>query len=177
MENQPSSVNHLTMTYGLYMGLALILNSVVFYVMGTPFSVVTGYIAYAIIIGATSFVMREYRDNSSELGVSYGKALGLGTKLSFYSSLVYSFFTYVLFKLVDKSLMDKFMVFMEEQLLKSGSPESQVETMMVMYRKVLTPATYSIAQILSFTFMGFFFSLILAIFFTKKTTNPFAGVE
>ena len=66
---------------------------------------------------------------------------------------------------------------MEEQLLRSGVSESQADTMMVMYRKVMTPLTYSLAQILSVTFMGFIFSLILAIFFQKRSTDPFHGVE
>lgn len=66
---------------------------------------------------------------------------------------------------------------MEEQLLRSGTPDSQTETVMAMYRKVMTPLTYSLGQILGVTFMGFLFSLILAIFFKKQSTDPFHGVE
>jgi hypothetical protein len=46
-----------------------------------------------------------------------------------------------------------------------------------MYRKIMTPLVYSLAQILSVTFYGFIFSLILAIFFRKPSTDPFHGVE
>ena len=36
MENQKNTVSPLAMSYGLYMGLALILSAVIFYVMGNP---------------------------------------------------------------------------------------------------------------------------------------------
>ena len=177
MEDQSNSVNHMAMSYGLYMGLALILNSVIFYVMGSPFSQISGYISYAIIIGGIALAMRAYRDNNPEEGVTYGRALGLGTLQAFFASVILGFFTFVLFKLVDNTLIDKFFTFLEAQLLKNGTSENQVDTVMAMYRKVMTPLTYSLSQILSVTFMGFIFSLIIAIFFKKQPTDPFHGVE
>jgi hypothetical protein len=177
MEEQSNSVNHMAMSYGLYMGLALILNSVVFYVMGSPFSTTSGYIAYAIVIAGLAMSMRTYKENNSEAGVSYSRALGLGTLQSLYASLILAFFTFVLFTLVDKTLIDKFLSFLEEQLVRSGTAESQADTVMAMYKKVMTPLVYSLVQIFSVTLYGFLFSLILAIFFKKQSTNPFHGVE
>jgi len=177
MENQSNSVNHMAMSYGLYMGLALILNSVIFYVMGSPFSNYIGYISYAILIGGIAFSMRTLKENNSEAGVPYGRALGLGTLQSLFASVIFAFFTFVLFKLVDNTLIDKFFTFLEEQLIKNGTSDSQTEAVVAMYRKVITPLTYSLGQILSVTFMGFVFSLILAIFFKKQSTDPFHGVE
>lgn len=177
MENQSNSVNHVAMSYGLYMGLALILNSVIFYVMGSPFSNYCAYISYAILIGGIALAMRTYKENNSEAGVTYGRALGLGTLQSLFASVILAFFTFVLFKLVDNTLIDKFLSSMEEQLLSRGTPENQINAVISMYRKVMTPLTYSLGQILGITFMGFLFSLILAIFFKKQSTDPFHGVE
>ena len=177
MEKQSNSVNHMAMSYGLYMGLALILNSVIFYVMGSPFAPASAYISYAIIIAGIAWSMKTYKDNNSEAGVTYGRALGLGTLQSLFASLILAFFTFVLFKLIDKTLIDKFFAFFEEQLLRNGVSDNQADTMMTMYRKVMTPLTYSLIQIFSVTFYGFLFSLILAIFFKKQPTDPFQGVE
>lgn len=177
MENQSNAVTPIAMSHGLYLGLALILNSVVFYVMGSPFAPACGYISYAIIIAGIALTMRTYRDNNPEEGVPYGRALGLGTLQSLFASLIMAFFTYVLFQIVDKTLMEKLFAFLEEQLLRGGVSDNQADTMMSMYRKLMTPLTYSLGQILGVTFMGFLFSLILAIFFKKQSTNPFHGVE
>ncbi|MEI7526167.1 MAG: DUF4199 domain-containing protein [Mariniphaga sp.] len=177
MENQSNSVTPLAMSYGLYMGLALILNTVVFYVMGSPFSHTTAYIVYGIIIGGIIWGMKSFRDEHQEVGVTYGKALGLGTLQALFASLIYAFFTFVLFTLIDKTLTEKFLSFLEEEFTRSGITESQIDTIMPMYRKFMSPVFYSFAQIFSIVFYGFLFSLVLAIFFRKQSTNPFHGVE
>ena len=177
MENQSISVNRMAMSYGLYMGLALILNSVIFYVMGSPFSPAGAYISYGIIIAGIAWTMYTFRESKPEGGMPYGRALGLGTLQSLFASLILAFFTYVLFKLVDPGLIDKFFTFLEEQLLKSGTKEAQIEAAMTMYRKMMSPLVYSLAQIFSVTFYGFIFSLILAIFFKRQPADPFQGVE
>jgi hypothetical protein len=175
MENQSSTVSKTTMNYGLYMGLALVLTSVVFYVMGKPFS--EGVLSYAIIIGGLIWGIRSFREELGEKGLSYGRALGFGTMISLFASLIYAFYTFVLYKIIDHGLLDKLLVFMEEKMLKTGSTENQIELIMNMYKKILTPLTLSIGQILGVTFMGFLFSLIIAIFFRKESSNPFQGIE
>ncbi len=177
MENQTNSVTPMAMSYGLYMGLALILNSVIFYINGTPFAHSSVYITYAILIGGTVWTMKIYRENHQDGGVTYGKALGLGTLQALFASLVFGFFTFVLFTLVDKTLSEKFLSFLEEEFTRSGISESQIDTIMPMYRKFMSPAFYSFSQIFSITFYGFLFSLVVAIFFRKESTNPFHGVE
>ena len=177
MENQSNPVLKSAMNYGLYLGLALVLNSVVFYVMGKPFSEVSGYLNYLIIIGILAWAMWSFREYLREEGLSYSRALGFGTLLSLFASLIVAFYTFVLYKIIDPGLLDKFMAFLEENLLKAGRPENQIETMINMYKKVLTPLTFSIGQIFGLTFMGFIFSLIMAIFFKRQPSDPFHGIE
>lgn len=177
MENQSNSVTPLAMSYGLYLGLALILNSVLFYVMGSLFSPACGYLTYGILIGGIGWTMKTFREHQGEGGVTYGSALGLGTLQALFASLIFAFFTFVLFKLVDKTLIEKFLSILEEQFVKAGMNESQIDAMMPMYRKFMSPVFYSLAQIFSITFYGFIFSLVLSIFFKKQSTDPFHGVE
>lgn len=177
MENRSNIATKTAMSHGLYMGLALVLNSVVFYVMGKPFSEMTVYISYAIVIASLVWSIRSFREELGEEGLSYSRALGFGTLLSLFASLIVAFYTFVLYKIIDPGLLDKFMAFLEENLLKTGKPEAQIETVMNMYKKVLTPLIFSIGQILNLTFLGFVFSLIISIFFRKQPSNPFQGIE
>lgn len=177
MENQSNIATKTAMSHGLYMGLALVLNSVVFYVMGKPFSEMTAYISYVIVIASLVWSIRSFREELGEEGLSYGRALGFGTLLSLFASLIVAFYTFVLYKIIDPGLLDKFMAFLEENLLKTGKPEAQIETVMTMYKKVLTPLIFSIGQILNVTFLGFAFSLIISIFFRRQPSNPFQGIE
>lgn len=177
MEKRSHTVTKEAMNYGLYMGMTLVLNSVVFYVIGKPFSAGTAYLSYLIIIGCLCWALWSFREYSGDSGLPYTRALGFGTLLSFFASLIVAFYTFVLFKIVDPGLMDKLIIFIEENLTKAGRPENQVDMVINMYKKVLTPLTYSIGQVFNLTFLGFIFSLIISIFFRKQPSDPFKGIE
>ncbi len=177
MERRSHSVTKEAMNFGLYMGIALVLNSVVFYVMGKPFSTGMAYLSYLIIILCLCWALWTFREVSGDAGLPYSRALGFGTLLTFFASLIMAFYTFVLFKIVDPGLIDKLIIFIEEELTKAGRPENQVDTVMTMYKKVLTPLTYSIGQIFNLTILGFIFSLIISIFFKKQPSDPFKGIE
>jgi hypothetical protein len=177
MEDQSKTVTKDAMNWGLYMGLALVLNGVVFYVMGKPFSEGTGYLSYLIMIGGLCWAMWSLKEYMGNSGMPYSKALGFGTLLSLFASLIVAFYTFVLYKIVDPGLIGKFLIFLEEKLLKAGTPENQIDTMMNFYKKFLTPLTLSIGQVFSLTLLGFIFSLIIAIFFKRQPSDPFQGID
>jgi len=177
MEHEHHSVNYFAMMHGLYLGLALVLNILVFYIIGDPFSNVSGILSYAIMIGGTGFAMWTYAKLNSEEGLPYSKALGLGTLVSLFGSVILAFFTYILYKYIEPGLIDKLLASMEEKLLASGYKDDAVESMLSMQKKFLTPALLSFGQVFGITLMGFLFSLILAIFLKKEPEDPFYGVD
>lgn len=174
---EQNAIVRIAMNDGLYLGIALVLNSIIFYLLGKPFSEVNGYLSYAIIIAALSWSIYSFREFRGDEGLPYSTCLGFGTLLSLFASLIFAFFTFVLYKLVDPGLMDKLLNFLEENLMKQGTPDAQMEMLINLYKKFLTPLTFSIGQIMNLTFLGFFFSLIIAIFYKRRPSNPFQGIE
>ena len=177
MEHEHPSVNYFAMMHGLYMGLALILNQLVFYIAGIPFSDVSGYLTYAIIIGGVGFAMWTFAKLNTEEGLPYSRALGLGTLVSLFGAILIAFFTYILYKFIEPGMIEKMLAATEEKLLAQGWKDDAVEKMLTAQKGFMTPAILSFAQIFSVTLMGFLFSLILAIFFKKEAANPFYGVD
>jgi hypothetical protein len=177
MENQPNPVMKMAMTSGLYLGLALVLNTVIFYVLGKPFADASGYISYTIIIGGIAYGMYAFGNSAGEEGFPYGRAVGLGTLQALFASIILAFFTFILYEFIDPTLLEKLMAFTEEKLLSRGMSDDQVETMINMSKKMMTPTIMSISQIFSLTLMGLIFSLILALIFKKKPSNPFHEVD
>ena len=177
MENQPNSVAKAAMSYGLYLGLALILSNVIFYVIGQPFSEIAGYLSYVIIIAGIAWAMWTFGQKESADGFPYGRALGLGTLQALFASILVAFYIFILYKFIDPTLTEKLMAFTEEKMLSKGLSSEQVDSMMGMSKKMMTPTVMSVSQLFSLTIMGFLFSLILAIIFKKKPANPFQEVE
>jgi hypothetical protein len=177
MEHEHRSVNSFAMMHGLYLGLALVLNLLIFYIMGDPFSNVSGYLNYAIMIAGVGFSMWTFAKLNTEEGLPYSRALGLGTLVSLFGSIIIAFFTYVLYKFIEPGLIDKLLSSIEEKLLAGGYKDDAVESMLSMQKKFLTPGLLSFGQVFGISLMGFIFSLILAIFLKKEPENPFHGVD
>jgi hypothetical protein len=177
MENEPQSLNHFAMMHGLYLGFALILNQLAFYLMGIPFSEITGLLTYAIIISGTGFAMWTFAKLNTEEGLPYSRALGLGTLVALFGSLIFSLFTFILYKYIEPGMIDKMLVNMEEKLIEQGWKDEAIEKMLGSSKSLMTPGILAVSQVFSVVLLGFLFSLILAIFFKKEPANPFYGVD
>jgi len=177
MENEHQSLNYFSMMHGLYLGFALILNTLVFYLLGIPFSEVTGLLTYAIIICGTGFAMWTFGKLNTEEGLPYSRALGLGTLVALCGALIFSLFTFILYKFIEPGLIDKMLANVEEKLLQQGMKDESIEKMLGASRSMMSPAILAVSQLFSIVFLGFLFSLILAIFFKKEPTNPFHEFE
>lgn len=177
MEHEHHSINYFAMTHGLYFGLAMILNQLIFYVAGSPFSDASALITYAIIAGGTGYAMWSFAKLNTVEGLPYSRALGLGTLVALFGSLIIALFTFILYSYIDPGLIDKMLTIMEEKLLAQGWKDEAVENMLGAQKKFMSPGILSFGQVFSVTFFGFLFSLVLAIFFKKNPEDPFYEVD
>jgi hypothetical protein len=164
------------MNAGAIVGISLILFSLLLYVLGLTMSKSASYIGYLVLAAGIYFTGKYYRDK--ELGgfITYGKALGYGVIVTFFASIILAFFTYILFKFVDTSLVDKMLQMSEEELINKGMPEEQIEMAMNMTRKFMKPEIMPFMIVLGYVFTGFLISLITSLL-VKKEGNPFQTMQ
>ena len=168
MEQQSTSVWKSALTSGVYLGIVFILTSVVFYVMGNPFSKVSQYLTYPIMIAGIALAQISYKKT---LGgeMTYGQAFGVGVLAIVFASLSSGIYTYLLFEVIDPSLQEQLRIFTEEEIMKKGIPEEQLEMSVNIAATFQKSIIMFAMAIFSGAFMGSIISLITAIF-TKK--NP-----
>ncbi len=168
MEQKPVSLMKSSMISGLYLGIVLILFSVVLYVAGLTFETWVQYISYPILIVGAVYAQVNYRKS---LGgeMTYGQALGVGLMSIIFASVLSSIYTYLLYAVIDPGLLDQVKIMSEQKILEQGIPEEQLDTAMNMAMKFQTPPVMAVMGIVGGAFIGLIISLITAIF-TKK--NP-----
>ena len=168
MEQKPTSLWKSSLTSGLYLGIVLILLSVIFYVAGLTFETWVSYISYPVLIAGAVYAQLSYRKS---LGgeMSYGQALGVGVMSIIFASVLSSIYAYILYTVIDPSLLDQMRVMTEQKIIEQGVPDEQLDTAMNIAMKFQTPAAIAVMGILGGAFIGLIISLITAIF-TKK--NP-----
>jgi hypothetical protein len=172
--DQPVSLWKSSLTYGLYLGLALVLVSAVYYVTGHPFAKSASYVSYGIMIIGIVLAQLNYRKSLGGL-MSYGQAVGIGLLTLVFASVITGFFTYLLHSVIDPSLQDQLRLNIEEQLVKQGNvPEEQLEMAINMATKFQKPAIMFVMNIFNGAFMGLLISLISSIFTQKKPAEEFS---
>ena len=158
-----------TWGFGMLVGSLLIFASLVFYWKGQPVSInqQLSSINYFFVATGIFFGVKRYRDMVLGGMISYGRALGAGVAILFMASLLFSFYTYVMLAYVDPDILVNFISIVRENFVKQGMEEKTMEQLMPLY-KAITPGMFAYTEILSKTFMGLMFSLVLAGFLKRN---------
>jgi len=171
MEEKSASIWKTSLTAGVYLAIALILVSVIFYVTGNPFSKVGQYLSYPIMIGGIILAQINYK---KALGgtLTYGQAIGAGVLAMVFASLISGVYNYLLFAVIDPSLQEQLRIFTEEQITKKGNvPEEQMEMAVNMAAKFQSPPIMFVFGVVFSAFAGLVISLITAIFIKKNPSD------
>lgn len=170
MEEKSQSIWKSTMVSGVYLAIALILLSVIFYVTGNTFSKTAQYLSYPVFIAGIIWGQISYK---KELGgiMTYGQALLAGLLTMVFASIISSIYTYILYTIIDPSLQEQMRIFTEEQLVQRGISEEQMEMSLKMASKFQTPVMMVVMGIVGGAFMGLIISLITAIFIKKNPSD------
>jgi len=171
MEQKSTSVWKSSITSGIYVGIALILVSVIYYVTGNMFSKSSQWVGYAVMIAGVILAQISYRKTLGGF-MTYGQALGMGVLTMLFASVLSGIYNYLMFKVIDPSLIEQMRIFTEEQIVKQGRvPEDQIDAAVKMATKFQTPLMMLLMGIFGGTLIGLIISLITSIFTQKKPSE------
>jgi hypothetical protein len=156
---------------GLILGLIGIVYSLVLYFLDMSTNKSLGYVFFIILIVVLFMLVKSYRDNYLHGMISFGQAMGAGVVICLYYAVIMAVFSYILYAFIDTGLIGKLLAISEEEGLKRGATQEQIEMGMKVTRKLMTPTFISLISIVSNMFFGTIFSLIVAAF-VKKEGNP-----
>lgn len=177
MSNQRSAFWKNNMNFGAIAGFALIIVTVIFYFFNLEQNYVASFIFYVVLIGVIVIGTRFLRDKILLGHISYGRALGSGTAISLFASIIVAFYMFLFLKFIDTSAIEKMFSMMEDSMYQQGMPEEQIDMAMEMSRKFTTPFTIALGTVFSYVFWGFLFSLITSIFIKKKSNSYDAAMS
>ncbi len=159
------------MNFGAIAGFAIIIFSLLLYFLNIEQSISLSLVIYVIQIAVVVIGTKYLRDKILNGNMSYGRALGSGTAISLFASVIIAFYMYVFFKFIDTEALDKMYSMMEDKMYQQGLPEEQINMAMEMSKKFTTPFSIAISTVFSYVLWGFLFSLITSIFLKKKSNS------
>lgn len=168
MENTNHSVVKAALNYGIITGIILVIYSLITWLIGQFTNQLLGYVPYIILLVFIVIGTKEYREELPGKAITYGTALGYGTLLSLYVSIFATIFSYLFLTFIDPDIIEMLKTQVEEEFLKQGIPDEQIEMTMKIQNKLITPIVISIMNIFSYTFIGFVISLITSAILKKE---------
>ena len=171
MEQNSTSVWKSAVTSGIYVGIALILVGVVYYVTGNALSKSTQWVSYAVMIGGVVFAQFNYRRSLGGF-MTYGQAVLVGVLAMLFATVLSGIYNWLLYAVIDPSLQEQLRLATEEQIVKQGNiPEEQLDAAVEMAAKFQSPVMMMLMSIIVGTFVGLIISLITSIFTKKKPSE------
>jgi len=170
--NEKSTFWKASITNGAILGIALIIFSVLLYILDLTTTKGMNYISYVIIIAGIIWATKTYRDNNLGGTISYGQALGFATMVVVIAALISSIYSYVFMKFIDPSVIDKIIAMGEEEMIKRGMNDEQIEMTQSMQAKFMKPGLMNIIGFFALVLWGFVLALITSIFM-KKEGDPY----
>lgn len=171
MEEKSVSIWKSSLVSAVYLAVALILLSVIFYVTGNTFSKMAQYLSYPVMIAGIIWAQISYK-KALDGTLTYGQAVGVGVLTMAFAGVITGLYNFLLFQVIDPSLQEQMRIFTEEQIIQQGRvPEEQVEMAVNMATKFQTPTMMFIMAVVGGAFAGLIVSLITAIFVKKNPSD------
>jgi len=171
MENKPSLFQH-TMTWGAITGIVLIVYSLILYLAHQTYNQALGFLSYVLLIAGIIIGSMAYRDKVLGGFISYKDAFVTGLLITIFAGILSSFFSFILIRYIDPSVVEQSMAKAEEKLIARGMSEDDIEMAMEKSREFMGSPLMVLVGLLSFAFIGTIISLITAAI-VKKEASPF----
>lgn len=159
------------MNFGAIAGFAIIIVTVILYFLNIQENNFVAILIYIVLITVIIIGTKHFKNNVQNGNITYGRALGSGTLISLFASIIVAFYMFIFLKFVDTDAMEKIYSVIEEKMYTQGLPDDQIEMALEMTKKFTTPFTIALGTVFSYTFWGFLFSLITSAFLKKKTNS------
>ncbi|MDC9722683.1 MAG: DUF4199 domain-containing protein [Urechidicola sp.] len=159
MENQTTSSKQVMLTYGLMLGLATILISVINYAIGDIYKPhwsiqVVGLLAIGVLI-----VLGVKKFKNENLFLSLGQSIKIGLGIALIGAIISLVYTLVFIKVIEPEFIPNTIEIETQKMYDQGQGEEQIE-MAVGFMKNYMMIMIIAMIIISNLFVGFIVSLI-----------------
>ncbi len=172
--NNKAELYKLTMTYGLYLGLAISLIALIFHSFGyveLPNSN-SGIVSTTVIIFSMLYFGRKYQQTyfaSSQ--ITYGQAFKFIALLIVFSSIIYTFFLYIYYNTLAPNAIDLYLEQIQQAFLElTEYDEEKTKSLMELYENSMSAGVLAFSMGFQHIISGLFIDLIIS-FFIKSPLN------
>ncbi|MCF8368595.1 MAG: DUF4199 domain-containing protein [Bacteroidales bacterium] len=173
MENKNYPAWKHALLYGAYIGIALIILSLIFYLLDLYTEKWISYLSYAVLLGGIILASVNYRNKYLDGYISYGQSVGVGFLSGFFAGILAAIFTYFFMSILGEDYIKILLEAAEENMLATRPDMSDEELDMAlnMAKRMMKPAWMAILALLGNALFSIIFALIASIFIKKEENS------
>jgi cobalamin biosynthesis protein CobD/CbiB len=170
MEDKQRSSMQNSLFYGLITGAVLVVFSLILYLTGQYMNKTLGYLSFVLLIVGMVYGTLEYRKNSTNGFLSYGKAFKSCFLIGLIAGVITAIYTFVFAQFIYPGYINEIIEQTRESMLTSGREmtEEQIETALEYTRKFTTPVMMTVMILFMYPAFSAILALITAIFLKKE---------
>lgn len=174
METQKLQSRKFIINYGLLLGLASIVLSVILYVLDMHMQQgwLTGTLSFAIMAGIIIYGINEFKKNNGGY-LTLGEALKIGVGVALIAGIIGAIYQFIFMNYIEPDFLDKMMELQFEKMIEDNPDmtEEQINMSMEMGKKFSTPWITTAFSIIGSLFFGLIISLIAGLIMKKENTH------
>ncbi len=155
---------------GIYLGVALILFSLIMFLLDIDRESPIMYISYIVLAVGLFWSVISFRNKHLGGFIEYKTAFGAGFYTGLFASILAAIFTYIYVTAIDPGLIDEILIQAEEQMLEQNPnmTDEQIEQGLAMTETFTSPVMISVWAFLGNLVISTILSLIIAIFAKRE---------
>jgi MFS family permease len=173
MEN-PANSKSLIINYGIYLGVATVLISLITYALGMHLdphwsvSLVSGI----LFIGLIVFGIKKYREINNGF-LTWGQGVKIGVGIAIVAALIGTIYNYLFMTFIEPDFINQAMEISNQKLLDQGQTEEQIEAINEMSKAFQAPFLIAALGIIGSAVGGFIVAAIAAAIMKKSEEETY----
>jgi len=170
MEDQQKPTNKTALNYGVYLGIASILISVILFALGKQYEQdwKNGVISFVIMTTIIALGIKKFKELNGGF-LTLGQGLKTGIAIALIGGVISIIYTLIFMNFIEPDFMEKSMELARQKMLDNPNlSEEQMEQAIEMQKKFSGPAMIAAFGLIWTLFLGFIISLISSLIMQKK---------
>jgi hypothetical protein len=170
MEEKPRSVLSNGIFYGLITGAALIVFSLIMFLLDLYLNRAVSWIGYLFLVAGMIWGTLEFRKKETNGFLTYGRAFSSCFWIGLFAGIVASVYLFVFVQFIHPAFINELLDQMREKMLTSNPnmSEDQMEQAISMSSKFMSPVMMTVWGLAAYAAISAVIALILAIFLKKE---------
>lgn len=161
MENQKTTSKSIILNYGLYLGIASVLISLIVYAMGDSLSPhwSVSILGFIVLIALIVMAIKKYKEVNGGF-ISWGQAVKIGVGVAIISAVISIAYQQVFVNFIEPDFMMQAMEMQNQRMLDQGMTSEQIEAANKFGENFQGPLISSAIGLVVAAFLGFVVSAI-----------------